>query len=271
MWAAYGRYTRLARPHWVHNLRHGAIVLVYRPDAPADVVAALSQAFDQIPAPRSTTEVCPRMGIMAPDPELNDTFAVLAWGWMMTSNCAPKVADVADFAKRHLFDAPEKVCGDGAWPVRGPCYRFEDTPASDWTREVPEGTAVTYLHHPPTSGPFYPTTLKYGRYDAAVPAPHWAGILDKGGIVVLYRPDAPAELVDELKREYDELPPHWKCGQSLTAMVQDPTLDTPVAFVGYNQYTSLQCVVGWEMNVFVTSRRFWGPDASCDDGTYVPE
>jgi hypothetical protein len=40
--------------------------------------------------------------------------------------------------------------------------------------------------------------------------------------------------------------------------------------VAFNQYLTAQCFQGWEMNMFVTSRRWWGPFPSCDDGTYVP-
>ena len=273
MWAKYQRYTEtLARPHWVHNLRHGGIVLVYRPDAPADTVDILAQALDQVPAPTDAPDepVCPRMGIMTPDPQLEDTYAVLAHGWMMTSNCTPKLADVAAFANRHVFRAPEKTCGDGAWPVRAPCFRFEDVPATQLTEVVPEGTSVVYEHNPPTSGPYYANTLKYGRYDVVVPEPYWTGILVKGGIVVLYRPDAPADLIQELQTQYDALPAHWDCGHSMTAMVQDPSLENPYAFVAFNQYMTGKCLQGFELTTFVTSRRGWGPLESCADGTFVP-
>src|SRR5215208_4047320 len=36
VWARYQSYTTaVARPYWVHNLEHGAIVFVHRPDAAA--------------------------------------------------------------------------------------------------------------------------------------------------------------------------------------------------------------------------------------------
>lgn len=276
MWADYRRYTEpLARGHWVHNLRHGAIVLVYRPDAPADVVRALAAAYPQIPKPpavRGAKPDCPAMGIMTPDPELLDTYAVLAWGWMMTSNCAPKVADVIAFANRHIFNAPEQECYPGAFPVRLPCYRFEDAPAFEHTYEIPEGTEVTYAHYPPTSGPFYDKTIKYGRHDAVVPAPYWTGIIAKGGVVVLYRPDAPPGLIHDLEQQFDALSSHWKCKKPMVAMVQDPTLDHYFAYVSVGQYMTGQCTLDWKMDGFVGSRRGWGidPYVSCDDGDWVP-
>jgi len=276
MWADYRQYdTPLARPHWVHNLRHGAIVLLYRPDAPAEVVSALSAAYPLIPKPpvsRGAKPDCPPMGIMTPDPELQETFAVMAYGWMMTSNCAPKVADVVDFANRHIFMGAEQECYPGAFPVRLPCYRFEDAPAFENTYQVPEGTPVTYAHYPPTSGPFYDKTIKYGRYDAVVPAPYWAGIIAKGGVVVLYRPDAPPGLIADLKKQFDALSPHWKCKIPMVAMVQDTTIDHYFAYVSVSQFMTGQCTLDWKMDGFVSSRRGWGidPYVSCDDGNWVP-
>lgn len=274
MWAAYQKFDRLARPHWVHNLRHGAIVLIYQPDAPQEVIDVLDRAYDQIPVPpleRGGKPDCRKLGIMAPDPELPNTYAVLAWNWMMTSNCMPTVEDVVAFARRHIYNAPEKECYDGAWPVRAPCYRFEDAPHDTGSWIVPEGSAVTYEHKPvPTSGPFYANTLKYGRYDVVVPDPYWVGILAKGGIVVLYRPDAPAAMIADLKAQYDTLPAWGRCGMPMAAMVQSTEIDHPWAFVANAQYMTGETLGCWSMAGFVTSRRGWGPVTSCDDGTYVP-
>jgi hypothetical protein len=214
------------------------------------------------------------MGIMTPDPELQDTYAVLAYGWMMTSNCAPKVADVVDFATRHIFMGVEQECYPGAFPVRLPCYRFEDAPAFENTYQVPEGTPVTYAHYPPTSGPFYDKTIKYGRYDAIVPAPYWTGIIAKGGVVVLYRPDAPPYLIYDLKKQFDanSLINYWKCGHPMAAMVEYPDLDHYFAYVAVDQYMTAQCTTDWKMYGFISSRQGYGIDPwfSCDDGNWVP-
>lgn len=290
MWLQYKEYGYpVLRPHWVHNLRHGAIVLLYRTDAPAEVVEALRLALAQIPRPQDTPQgaptswspadaTCPSMGIMTPDTQLTHTFAVLAYGKMMTSNCVPNVADVVDFAKQNMWRGREFTCSNGAYPVRLPCYRFEDAPA--WNTHgdgmVPEGTRVTYDHHPPTTGEYYDKTLKYGRYDAVVPAPYWMGILAKGGVVVLYRPDAPAALIAELEADYDDIAAndhYGSCGTSLVAMVQDPTLDTYFAYVATSSYMAMQCTAGWSMVGFVNSRRGngWAANGvSCEDGTWVP-
>src|SRR5260370_23441538 len=49
VWARYEEHAGvIARPYWVHNLEHGAIVLLYRPDAPAATIAALRDAYRAI-------------------------------------------------------------------------------------------------------------------------------------------------------------------------------------------------------------------------------
>jgi hypothetical protein len=109
-------------------LRHGAIVMLYRPDAPVPIIAALQEALPQLPTPggkHSADPNCPRMGILTPDALMDDTFAVLAFGKMLTAACAPRLEDVLDFANRYVFEAPEKECWDGAWPIRPPCSRYE--------------------------------------------------------------------------------------------------------------------------------------------------
>jgi hypothetical protein len=274
MWAAYDRYDEpVERPRWQHNLRHGAIVLIYRPDAPAEVIDALATALDYIPTPGGKYNAdprCPSLGIMTPDPLLDETFAVMAFGKMMTSNCAPELDDIRDFAERHIYEAPEKECWPGAWPVREPCFRYEAVRKAEWSYEVAEGSYVEYADNPPSSGPYYPNMLAYGRYDVVVPRPYWTGILAHGGIVVLYRPDAPAETIAGLKAAYDTLPEFSECGHTMTAMVQDPLLTTPWAMVGNMQYMHGQCFQGWEMQMFVSSRRGWGPLDRCTEGTYVP-
>lgn len=273
MWAAYRQYDEVvAREHWVHNLRHGAIVLIYRPDAPQEVIDALATAYPLLPTPGgkySANAGCPSMGIMTADPELDETFAVMSFGKMLTSNCVPQTADILDFAERNIYEGNEKECWDGAWPVRGPCFRYEDVRKFEWTREIPEGQPATYADYPPSSGPYYANTLRYGRYEQMIDAPYWMGILAKGGIVVLYRPDAPAEMIDALKVAYDALPLHH-CGHTMTAMVPDASIPTPYAIVGFGHYLDAQCFEGWEMEMFVTSRRGWGMIRTCDDGTYEP-
>ena len=69
---------------WVHNLEHGAIVVLYRcPSgtlgtadcATADDMAQMQQWFDAAPAVNN----CPKQAIVARFDEMSTPFAVLAW------------------------------------------------------------------------------------------------------------------------------------------------------------------------------------------------
>jgi hypothetical protein len=72
-----------------------------------------------------------------------------------------------------------------------------------------------------------------------------------------------------MERAYDNLSSWRGCG-SITAMLPDPYLETPLAMVAAGQYLEAQCFEGWEMEMFVSSRRGWGSLDPCEDGSYEP-
>jgi hypothetical protein len=53
--------------------------------------------------------------------------------------------------------------------------------------QVSTGAAITYRHYPPASGPYYPEVIQYGLYEMDVPEGYWVHILERGGIVFLYK------------------------------------------------------------------------------------
>ncbi len=74
-------------------------------------------------------------------------------------------------------------------------------------QHVPAGTPVTYGHYPPTSGPHWPRPAPWGEYEQEVPPEIWVHNLEHGGIVLLYRCDAPCpELVRQLRELYATFP-----------------------------------------------------------------
>lgn len=113
VWLRWERYTTpMRREYWVHNLEHGAIVLLYHPDAPAAVVAGLNAAWDAIPddAPCDHKRV-----VMTPDPLLDQDFAVVAQGTVL--NCdRPDVARILAFVATYRNHAREQICDQGARP-----------------------------------------------------------------------------------------------------------------------------------------------------------
>jgi hypothetical protein len=275
MWAKWDRYTDpVPAERWLHNLQHGGIALLYRPDAPPEVIQALSEAYDQIPPyvnPDRDAGLCGnRLALMAPDSELDDTFAVLSWGHLYRSDCVPDVAAVVDFAVRRTDSAAESACSDGAWPVREPCHRTHSTQPYQWTRVVPDGEAVTYDNEPPGSGPHYAEWVRYGRYEEVIPRAYWVGNLEKGGMVIAYRPDADPSIITDLTNLYESLSDEPECGSSLTLMTPDPELTTPFAIVGWEWSLSGECVEDMPIRAFIEENRYniLREETTCDDGTY---
>lgn len=82
--AVYGPASEQAPGGWVHNLEHGAVVVLYRCPtatlgngdcATADEMALMQQWFDTAPVVNN----CPKQAIVARFDEMATRFAVLAW------------------------------------------------------------------------------------------------------------------------------------------------------------------------------------------------
>lgn len=113
VWARYTAYSSVVpRGYWVHNLEHGAIVLLHRPDADPATIAALRAAYESIPDEPTCQR---RLAVLTPDPLLETPTAVVAWGFVMT--CEPVDADaIRVFANAHQHQGPEQNCVDGTLP-----------------------------------------------------------------------------------------------------------------------------------------------------------
>jgi hypothetical protein len=113
VWARYQEHpSAVARPYWVHNLEHGAIVFLYRPDAPPAVVAALRGVFQFLPNDPACGH---RRALMTPDPLLPGTTAVVAADHLLAAECVNGEA-IRDFVTLYRGRGPEQVCQDGSRP-----------------------------------------------------------------------------------------------------------------------------------------------------------
>ena len=105
----------LARGYWVHNLEHGGIVLLHRPDTPDEVVQALTQAYEAIP---EDAECGHRRAIVATDVQLTTPVAVIAADWAMEGACLDDASQdaILQFAADHRGNGPEDLCDEGTIP-----------------------------------------------------------------------------------------------------------------------------------------------------------
>jgi len=113
VWARYQEFTTtVARGYWVHNLEHGAVVFLHRPDAPAAVVDALRSAY-RLLAPDA--QCGHRLALLTADPELSRPIAVVAADWVLTADGVDAPTIQAFVAARRNHGA-EQVCDQGTRP-----------------------------------------------------------------------------------------------------------------------------------------------------------
>jgi hypothetical protein len=113
VWGRYQEHaSAVARPYWVHNLEHGAIVFAYRPDAPVAVVSALRDAYQSLPNDPACGH---RRALLTPDPSLPRAIAVVAADFAISSDCV-SAGVIRDFATGRRGRGPEAVCQDGTRP-----------------------------------------------------------------------------------------------------------------------------------------------------------
>jgi hypothetical protein len=104
--AEYGVHDApLAPGYWVHNLEHGAVVILYRCDADCDARQAALQAFyDSAPPGRFDNVKL----VIAPDERIAAPVVALAWGYQL--NLAEVDPDALfGFYERFVDQGPEAV------------------------------------------------------------------------------------------------------------------------------------------------------------------
>lgn len=91
---------------WVHNLEHGAIVVLYNcSDGCPDLVTELRDAYNTFPPSRNFGKV--KLTVL-PYPRLESRLAYLAWGWEYITDTYQR-DDLFRFYQAHLDKGPELV------------------------------------------------------------------------------------------------------------------------------------------------------------------
>jgi Protein of unknown function (DUF3105) len=117
IWAAYQEWPApVQREYYVHDLEHGAVVLLYKcPDGGPcpEIVDALRKARDAIP----DDPLCGGTGVrvrvvITPDPLLDVPIAAAAWGWIYKAQCVD-LPSLTQFARDHYGQGTEPICTNG--------------------------------------------------------------------------------------------------------------------------------------------------------------
>jgi hypothetical protein len=120
IWAAFKKYdVPVPREMYVHDLEHGAIVLLYKcATACPDVVAALSSVFDGLADPLCLQMAGPPARVvLKPDPDIDTPIAAASWGDTYTATCID-VPSLQAFANAHYGQGREPLCIDGEDPTQ---------------------------------------------------------------------------------------------------------------------------------------------------------
>lgn len=117
-WASYGPHsTPLDAREYVHNLEHGAVVLLYNcalTDHCPEIVRAMNEVISAVgPDPLCADNDTPARVVIAPAPDLDVPIAAASWGWTYRSTCLD-AASLTAFAKAHYGQGREANCAEGA-------------------------------------------------------------------------------------------------------------------------------------------------------------
>jgi hypothetical protein len=160
-------------------------------------------------------------------------------------------------------------------------YRISDrpplapVPAWPWIEVVPdegaqhyrEGTPLSYQHHPPSSGPHYPSPQPAGVYQAEVPVGRWMHSLEHGYVVALVRcPDGCPEPYQQLGAFYQQAPkgPLGSVKLIVTPYsgdFSDPTKEAPLTLLAWNRELMLPRFDPDAVRAFYTAYVDQGPEA----------
>jgi hypothetical protein len=142
------------------------------------------------------------------------------------------------------------------------------TVAPEGWLHVAEGSSISYQANPPASGPHYPVWGRYREHAAVLSRGYWVHNLEHGAIVLLYRPDAPAAAVEELRQALAALPNDPACGHKRALLTPDPLLPrAQVAAVAAHRLLIADRLDPAWVRAFADSFRGMGPEAVCADGS----
>lgn len=106
LWPKYGEYLYVPVQRWIHNLEHGAIVVLYHPCSNSNQVEKL----------RSLVKGCLYRYVITSSERLSSErpFALVAWGTSIEFSVVDSTV-VVEFIKKNALNGPEKVSRDGQY------------------------------------------------------------------------------------------------------------------------------------------------------------
>lgn len=101
-------------------------------------------------------------------------------------------------------------------------------------QHIANGEPIVYRNRPPSSGPHYERTLRYGVFEREMEPGYWVHNLEHGGIVLLFNcADACPNLVQQLRQVYTSAPASQKHGVVKLSAVPYRDMDHRLAAVAW--------------------------------------
>lgn len=127
IWARWQIHTDpLPRGYWVHNLEHGAVVFLYRPDASQDLIDALIRVYNAIPNDdpcehrRTLLTADPLLdvpwAVTVSGPEIDPSIGDLGVGYVIKADCIESEQALVGFAVQFRNHSAEDICDEGFIP-----------------------------------------------------------------------------------------------------------------------------------------------------------
>ena len=106
----------MPRGYYVHDLEHGAVVLLHRCELLGSDCTAALEALRQTVAslpddPRCSGGVRVRT-VITPDPLIPEPIVAVSWGFIYRAQCVD-LPSLKAFASSHYAQAPEDECANG--------------------------------------------------------------------------------------------------------------------------------------------------------------
>ncbi|WP_369055930.1 DUF3105 domain-containing protein [Kineococcus terrestris] len=123
-----------------------------------------------------------------------------------------------------------------------------------------------YAESPPVGGPHHPVWQNCGVYEEPVPDEHAVHSLEHGAVWITYRPDLPAEQVEQLREAVS--------GRPYTLLSPREDLPSPVVLSAWNNQLTLDSADDPRLNAFlarfVQGAQTPEPGALCTNGVGTP-
>ena len=109
---------------------------------------------------------------------------------------------------------------------------------------VPDGTAITPKHEPPSSGNHYASPVAAGAYPTELPSGNWVHNLEHGYIVVVYRCSGAecSDLATQAKSVFNALPKEAKFNEVKFVSTSYQSMTPKIAVLAWNKEQDMDII-----------------------------